>query len=160
MKKVILRKNGSVSVQTINDEPSMTQQQFADEVDANNIIAKYNRTGEITHKARQAGVYADVSEIGDYKQSLEKVMAAQDAFETLPSQVRLRFNNNPEELINFLHDPKNYQEGISLGLYEKPPITQTPTQTQTQTTTTNPTNSSTQTAPITPEPSTKKLADS
>jgi len=37
--------NGRIKVQTINNQDTRTQQQFKDDVDVNNIIKKYKRTG-------------------------------------------------------------------------------------------------------------------
>lgn len=117
--KKITNQNGRIRVQTINEEPTRTQQHYKDQCDVNNIIAKYKKTGVITHLARSQGVYADVSQITDYQTSLQKVMDAQNAFSTLPSELRLRFNNDPQQLLAFLQDPKNYDEGVTLGLYEQ-----------------------------------------
>lgn len=115
--KVTKRANGSRRVQSINDEPSLTQQHHKDSTDVNLIIAKYKQTG-IMPEMRKKGVYADVSEITDYHQMVEKVMAADAAFMTLPASVRERFSNDPAQLLNFLQDPRNYDEGVKMGLYE------------------------------------------
>lgn len=126
MKKVT--KNGDrVRVATVNAEPSKTQQQFRDQCDVNLIIAKYKKTGEITHLARQRGIYADVSSITDYRDSLQKVLDAQSAFGTLPSHLRVRFANDPQRLLEFLQDPNNYEEGIQLGLLTPKPTANAPT---------------------------------
>jgi len=119
-KIMIKRPDGSVRVASVNEEPSKTQQQFKDECDVNNIVKKYETTGEWLHLTRRQGVYADVSEIKDYHQSLDKVQRANDAFMALPAEMRLRFQNDPGRLLEFLADPKNHSEGVKLGLYEKP----------------------------------------
>ena len=49
MKKITVAKDGKVTVETINEEKSMTQQSHAEMVDINNIMRKYIQTGEITH---------------------------------------------------------------------------------------------------------------
>lgn len=113
------RNNGSLRVATINNDPSMTQQQFKDECDINNIIKKYSSTGQITHLARSQGVYADLSKIQDYQHSLNQVLEAEQAFGTLPAVIRERFQNNPAELVKFVSNPKNLEEGIKLGLFER-----------------------------------------
>nr|QJB18986.1 MAG: internal scaffolding protein [Microvirus sp.] len=118
MKKIIKHLNGRIQVQTINNEKSRTQQQYKDQCDVNNIISKYQKTGELHHINRRQGVYADMSSITDYHLSLQKVLDANNAFSALPSELRLRFNNNPENLLTFLQNPNNYDEGVKLGLYE------------------------------------------
>lgn len=63
MKLIEIRENGSKRVVTINEEPSKTDQSFAKQVNINNIMARYIKTGQLTHLRNQQGVYADMSEI-------------------------------------------------------------------------------------------------
>lgn len=112
------RPNGTLRVATVNTEPTRTQQQFKDECDVNLIMKKYHQTGEIYHINRKQGVYADLSEVGDFQQMLHTVMEVQHTFDTLPAEVRAKFHNDPAELIEFVKDPKNFEEGLKLGIYE------------------------------------------
>lgn len=115
--KIITRRpNGNVRVQTINDEPTMTQQQFKDQVDVNNIIAKFKKTGQITHLNASKGVYADLTQVGDYQSAMDKVVKAQEAFLTLPADLRKKFGNDPENFLKFVDDPKNDAEAVELGI--------------------------------------------
>lgn len=118
MKKIIRTENGVTKVITINDKPTRTQQQFKDEVDMNNIIAKYHQTGQVTHLARKAGAYTDLSNVSDYQKSMQMVIDAQNAFDTLPAKLRARFGNDPAQLLAFMGDKNNYDEGVKLGLLE------------------------------------------
>lgn len=113
------RENGTLDIGTLNTEPSLAQQQFKDECDINNIMKKYQTTGQFTHLTSATGVYADFSQITDYQEMLDTVRYAQEAFSALPAEMRLRFNNNPGELLTFLQDPNNRAEGESLGLINK-----------------------------------------
>lgn len=108
-----------IRVQTVNDEPTMTQQQFKDEADINNIMRKYG-ADPVAFNAltRKGGVYADFSQVTDYHGMLQQVADAQDAFGALPAQIRSRFANDPGALIQFLNDPKNHDEGVELGLFD------------------------------------------
>lgn len=117
---VALDRTTRTRVQTINVEDSKTQQQFAAQCDVNNIIAKYKKTGELP-LARKQGVFADVASITDYHDSLNRVLDANAAFMRLPADLRTRFGNDPQQLLSFLQDPKNYDEGVKLGLYEPQP---------------------------------------
>jgi len=125
MKVVTKRPDGSKRVQTINEEPTLTQQQFKDEVNINNIVKKYKKTGQWTHLHGKTGTFADFSELPSYQDALHTVMKADESFMQLPSTLRTKFNNNPQELITYLSDPKNIEESIQLGLRQKP--TPTPT---------------------------------
>lgn len=116
--KITVGKDGRVRVRTMNTEKSRTQQQFKDECDINNILKKYVTTGEFTHLTKKNGVYADFSEIRDYRAMVDTVLYAQNAFMALPAEVRKRFDNDPGSLITFLQDPKNVEEATKLGLVE------------------------------------------
>lgn len=115
--KMIIDKGERVRVRTINTEETRTQQQFKDQCDVNNIIAKYKQTGSWPGDPNKKGVYADISGITDYQQSLQKVLDAQAAFQGLSSDLRTRFQNDPAQLLAFLQDPSNYDEGVKLGLF-------------------------------------------
>lgn len=110
---------GRVHVETLNLEPSLTQQHFEAECDINNIVKKYDRTGELSHLNRRRGVYADFSDIPDYAESLDRINRAQEAFLTLDAKIRQRFSNDPQKLINFLSDERNREEALSLGLIDR-----------------------------------------
>ena len=100
------------------EEPSLTQQHFKDETDINNILRQFNITG-LLPESPLSPRYGDFTGIVDYHSALNAVIAADSEFEALPAQSRARFNNNPEELINFLDKPENLDEAISLGLVDK-----------------------------------------
>jgi phage internal scaffolding protein len=113
------RENGSLRLATKNENPSKTQQQFKDECNVNNIIAKYKKGVPITHLNNKTGVYADFTEIGSYQEALGKVIEADKAFNDLPSTLRSKFHNSPQELIDYLNDKDKIQESIELGLRVK-----------------------------------------
>lgn len=101
-------------------KPTMAKQSFKDECNINTIMAKYQNTGLIDHVAKVQGAYGDFTSVQDYQLSLNQVIAAQDAFDELPSAVRKRFANNPSELMAFLSDKENHDEAVKLGLIPKP----------------------------------------
>lgn len=111
-------KTGRVRVYTLNLEKSLTQQQYAAECDINNIMRKYETTGEFTHLTGKTGVYADFSEIKDYREMLDTVRYADEAFKALPAKMRQRFGEDPGQLLEFLQDRKNYDEAVQLGLID------------------------------------------
>lgn len=116
--KVIVRKDGTVQVGTVNTEESKTRQEFKDECDINHIMKRYEQTGEVHHLNRKSGVYADLAHIGDFQGMMDKIVHAQTAFGELPAEVRFRFGNDPAQLIEFLQDTKNKDEAVRLGLIE------------------------------------------
>lgn len=107
-----------------NDEPSMTQQQFKDEADINNIMARYQKTGVLVDPLTQTTrkpMFDDFSELGDFRDHQQAVIDAQEMFMQLPSRLRARFQNDPAELLQWLSNPANKEEAMELGLMTKPP---------------------------------------
>lgn len=108
--------------------PTMTKQSFKDECDINNILSQYRRTGVLTHirANASAGVYTDLPSEVDYQAALHTVMAAADAFDSLPAKVRARFNNDPEQFLAAFRDPDLEDELLKLGLLKPKASDQAP----------------------------------
>lgn len=121
----VLNKDGLViKVRTHNYEPSRTQQQFKEQHDINNIMKKYQKAG-IGYDylpAPRGGVYGDFTKVRSYQEAVQGALDSEAAFMQLPSAVRKRFSNDPQELFDFLNDKNNRDEAIRLGLIEKPKI--------------------------------------
>ena len=100
------------------EEPSLAQQHFRDECDINNILKQFNVSG-LLPQSPLSPRYGDFTNINDYHTALNAVIAAQDEFEALPATIRARFDNDPENLINFLDDASNKDEAIKLGLIDQ-----------------------------------------
>lgn len=100
---------------TFNPEESMTKQSFKDECDINKIMAKFQKTGVIKHYAAHAPTYGDASPV-DYLDALQVIATANEMFAELPSSVRKRFSNNPEEFLEFVQNPENLDECRKMGL--------------------------------------------
>ena len=99
-----------------------TKQSFKKECDINFIMKKYRQTGIITPDVinnRQA-VFGDVSSSMDYADSVNYINTANKAFDSLPAEIRTRFENDPAELLTFLHEEGNRDEAIALGIIPKP----------------------------------------
>lgn len=100
-----------------NKEPSRTKQEFAEEADINNIMERYTFTGQLPEGV--TGTYGDFSEMGTFHEAQEIVAKAQQQFEALPGPVRDRFDHDPAKMLEFVHDPKNYDEARALGLLKQ-----------------------------------------
>lgn len=103
-------------VQVHFTEPSLTKQAMGAETDINNIMRKYEKDGIITHLAKHQGQYGDFSEVVDYHTALNTMIEADDAFASLPSRIRGEFNNDPGKFLDFVHDPKNIDKMVEMGL--------------------------------------------
>lgn len=99
----------------------MTKQSFKDECDINLIMKKFQRTGIITHYAKHGPQYGDIPAI-EYQEALNTIIAAENAFAELPAAIRKKFNNNPEEFLEFIQDDSNLDEARKLGLASASPV--------------------------------------
>jgi len=81
-------------------------------------MAKYQKTGLIDHFNNHKANYGFAPAI-EYREALEKIRTAQDMFSELPSQVRKKFGNDPEQFLAFTQDPTNRSEMAVLGLLNK-----------------------------------------
>jgi phage internal scaffolding protein len=103
------------------EDASLAQQHFKEECDINNILKQFNITGQMP-EGTLSPRYGDFTGIGDYHSALNKVIAAEDEFMSLPADLRARFENDPAQLIEFLDNNQNYDEAVKLGLVEKKPV--------------------------------------
>lgn len=102
-------------------KPSMTDQSHKTTCDINHILHKYRQTGLLTHVSRYNGDYRDLTTLpSDYHSALNQVLSAQESFNSLPSNIRLRFSNDPGEFLSFVSDPANLDEMVNLGLAKLP----------------------------------------
>ncbi len=104
--------------------PSLTQQNFRDETDVNNILAKYKKTGLIDHINKYGGQYADMPAEGDFHEAMTLVANAQSMFAELPAFIRAEFENDPARFLDFVDNPATREAAIEMGLYpQEPPET-------------------------------------
>lgn len=96
-------------------DPSMTKQSFADEVDINTIVRRFNLTGQLPENVRMP-TYTDFEDVFDFKSAMDAVAAAGEAFDEMPAEVRARFHNSPAEFVDFCSDVANRPEAEKLGL--------------------------------------------
>jgi len=107
------------STMTFND-PSLAKQAFRDECDINNILSRFEKTQTLEHLNQHEGRYGDFINVQSYQDSLNQVMAAQSAFDTLPSRLRKMFDNDPEKFLEFATNPDNEEALIKMGLAPRP----------------------------------------
>lgn len=106
-----------------SSDPSRTQQHMADETDINKLVATYARTGIIPGSDLPAMEF-HVDEIFDYQTAMNQLIASNQAFMALPSNIRDRFHNDPAHLLDFVSHENNRDEAIRLGLIPEPPPAQ------------------------------------
>lgn len=118
------RFSGSNRVQQNVEGESLTQQNFRNESDINNIVGRHLRgVGRSLVNIGAGGtrqpIFGDFSSI-DYQAMLNTVTDIENQFSRLPGRVRNRFRNDPYQLIRWVEDPANQKDAIKMGLIALP----------------------------------------
>lgn len=99
------------------DHPSLTRTEFAEECDINVLMARYEKTGILpTNMNGNVPQFLDVTEIPDYRTTLDMLNDASAAFMALPATVRREFDNDPLQFVEFARDPENLPQMRTWGL--------------------------------------------
>lgn len=109
---------------TVIPGKSLTKQSLGEETDINYIVAKFISSGSLDAFNRREARYGDVSGVGDYMECLNRVLSAEDAFNSLPAEVRAHCQNDVVNFLELVHDPTRVEELRALGLLppgETPP---------------------------------------
>ncbi len=94
---------------------SRTKQSFFEESEITNIMARYVKTGIVDHLARYGGEYGFATSV-DFHSAMNVVTKADQMFADLPAEIRRRFGGDPGDFLEFVQNPENQEEMISLGL--------------------------------------------
>ena len=124
------RANGSKRVQMDTGTKSKVEQQHKNQCDINTIMHKMHAQGILPH-FRNGGNFGDFTTLDDFHTCKNRILAANNDFMALPSQLRAKFKNDPGNLLDFLQDPENRSEAQEMGLiapegYKAPPEEKTP----------------------------------
>lgn len=122
-----LKTNGLDS-RTFTEGPTMTRQEFAEECDINVLMQRY-QNHDIGAIMRAAGepVYYDLTTVPDDLMGYMKLMGdAENAFMTLPAQVRREFDNDPVKFVDYAGDPGNLDQMRTWGLAPPAPVEPAP----------------------------------
>ena len=104
-------------------DPSLAQQHMKDECDINTIVERFGVTGQLPVTPIEP-TYGDFSAVGDYHTAVNAVRAAEEAFMSLPAALRVKFDHDPNALLQFLQNEENRDEAIQLGLIDGEPVVQ------------------------------------
>lgn len=99
-------------------DPGKTDPSGAADCDINNIVERYARAGGKIDLGRYHPevVFGDTTLLpSDYSSALQMVIDAQNAFMTLPAEVRKRFDNDPARFVDFVDDPSNGPDLVAMG---------------------------------------------
>jgi len=122
--KVYSRFNRQRVKTPVGDGKQKAKQSFKNECDINQILAKYQKTGAITHFNKHVPNYGFATS-DDFADSMRIITQANEMFAELPSSIRTKFDNKPEDFLRFVQNPENASEmadlGLTKGKSESPP---------------------------------------
>jgi len=98
---------------------SVTNQSDKDSVDLNLMFKRYEKTGlipDLLLGTNRKPFFGDFTSVPNFHELQITLAKTQQAFDALPASTRTKFNNDPQQIIDFLADPKNDQESVDLGL--------------------------------------------
>jgi len=113
---------------TFPSEEGRAKQSMADECDINNIMAKYQKSGALTHVNQHGAEYGYADSV-QFHDAMNIVADGNTMFADLPSSLRNRFVE-PGAFLDFVQDEANAEEMIELGLRD-PVATQEPPEART-----------------------------
>ena len=98
-----------------------TQQSQKEEADINTIVRRFGLTGQMP-----VGVvpptYQMFTDVFDYQSAQQAIIDARDSFMKIPADVRRRFNDSPQEFVEYCSDSKNLDEMRKMGLAVPAPV--------------------------------------
>ncbi len=92
------------------------KQSMKDECDINGIVARYQKTGLLSHLASGVPAFVDVSELGDYRSVIEQVRSVEAYFAGLPALVRSVFQNDARTFMDYLETRPSDEDLEEIGL--------------------------------------------
>jgi len=99
--------------------PSRTRQDDLESSNINNIMNRYKQSG-ILPAANPSAFYADVTEVGTYREAVDLVHGAEKEFMKLNPDIRAKFENNPANFVDFVNEPENKDELKEMGILKDP----------------------------------------
>lgn len=121
MEKIVFRHPYMASDRSSDIEckdPSLTQQHCAEDCDINVIVERYKVTGQLPSGG--AAVYGDFTQVGDFRQAMDNLRAAQAAFLSIDPQIRMQFGNDPGAFSDFCLNKENLPKLREWGLAPTP----------------------------------------
>lgn len=108
---------------TRNNEPSKTEQSHTLACNLNEIMRQYGVTKTLPIMAYPPEMFGDDNLELTLADAYETVRDADFYFQNLPASLRQKFNNSPTHLWQWVNDPANAEEAVSLGLLKRDPPT-------------------------------------
>lgn len=114
------RDAASAAVTLRCEDPSRAVQSERESADINILVRRFGITGRMPVNPKLPS-YIQYEDVFDYRSAVEAVMAAEEAFMSLPAIVRSRFNHDPQAFLEFTAKPENLPELRNMGLAKAVP---------------------------------------
>jgi len=98
------------------DSQSLTEQSHKESCDIHTIMRKARTTGIIEHVAKHKGQYGVMPTGNEYHQNMNIIAMADTLFESVPSDIRKKFDNDPAKYLDYMQDNNNFDEIEEMGL--------------------------------------------
>jgi len=106
-------------VQTELSTETVTQSEFAKELDINQLVERHIKTNT-PFPQQDMDQFADVSDLGTFQASQDAIIRANESWMQLDPKIRRHFNDKVENFLGALSDPSQKDELIRLNVYKKP----------------------------------------
>lgn len=107
------------------EDPTLAQQQFAEECDINTIVERFGLTGQMPTGVKMP-MQGDFMDAMDYQSALNRLLEAEEAFMQFPAHIRAEFQNDAGKFVDFVSDEKNVEKCREWGLAKPAPIAAAP----------------------------------
>lgn len=111
------------------ESESKVQQQFRDQCATDAIIKKYNMMGVNPFISAAEPQYLDTTQVPSFVAAMDSQIRVKSYFENLPSDVRLQFNNSPEQFSQIVLSGEHNDMLRDLGIL--PPLPEDSTASET-----------------------------
>ncbi len=111
----------SVESGLLCEDESLAIQSAAEEADINTIVRRFGLTGQLPGQVAVPR-FGDFTNVPDFQTAMNLIRETQNEFMRLPAEIRARFDNDPQRVIDFLEDDRNRDEAIKLGLVNSVPV--------------------------------------
>jgi len=101
------REGELIQIQEYKD--GRTKQSFKDSTDIQKIMARFDKSGTISHLNKFEGVYADFSDF-DFHEQTTMLARGNEIFAQLPAEIRREFSQSPAKFFEYVNIPGNIEK--------------------------------------------------
>lgn len=99
---------------------TLTVQAGIEDADINVMMKRFGVTGHFPESPKTP-MYGDFTHITDFKTALEAIQTAMDNFMEFPAELRQRFENNPQRMLEYM-EAGGSPEALRELMQAKPPL--------------------------------------